>query len=150
MYNWTLCTRHAATTIIKSWSILFCLTSPRHCEANPKLFFLFFFNIYLFWETAHVRHSETAWGKGRERGRESQEGSALESDAGLELTNHDIMTWAEIKSWMLNWLSHPGARQILNILSIHQNVSFQKYNLQCYYHTLTVTSVLGCLGGSVG
>ena len=22
--------------------------------------------------------------------------------------NHEIMTWAEIKSWRLNWLSHPG------------------------------------------
>ena len=46
-----------------------------------------------------------------ERGRESQAGSMLsaESDAGLELTNHEITTWAKIKSQKLNLLSHPGA-----------------------------------------
>ena len=27
---------------------------------------------------------------------------------GLKLTNHEIMTWAEIKSQTLNQLSHPG------------------------------------------
>ena len=29
--------------------------------------------------------------------------------AGLNLTNHESMIWAEIKSQMLNWLNHPGA-----------------------------------------
>ena len=32
-----------------------------------------------------------------------------EPDAGLDLMNYEIMTWAEIKSWTLNQLSHPGA-----------------------------------------
>ena len=32
-----------------------------------------------------------------------------ESNVGLNLTNHEIMTWAEIQSWTLNWPSHPGA-----------------------------------------
>ena len=32
-----------------------------------------------------------------------------EPDAGLKLMNHEIMTWAKIKSQMLNQLSHPGA-----------------------------------------
>ena len=32
-----------------------------------------------------------------------------EVDAGLTLPNCEIMTWAEIKSWVLNWPSHPGA-----------------------------------------
>ena len=47
----------------------------------------------------------------RMRERESQAGSVLsaEPDAGLYLTNCDIMTWGEIKGWMLNWLSHPNA-----------------------------------------
>ena len=35
--------------------------------------------------------------------------SRLCTDMGLDLTNLEIMTWAEIKSWMLNWLNHPGA-----------------------------------------
>ena len=30
-------------------------------------------------------------------------------DAGLKLINREIMTWTEIKSQMLNWLSQPGA-----------------------------------------
>ena len=32
-----------------------------------------------------------------------------EPDVGLDLTNHEIMTRAEIKSRMVNQLSHPGA-----------------------------------------
>ena len=45
--------------------------------------------------------------------RESQAGSFLtvstEPNAGLEPTNHKIMTQAEIKSQTLNQLSHAGA-----------------------------------------
>ena len=33
---------------------------------------------------------------------------STELNVGLELTNHEIMTWAEIKSQRLNQLSHPG------------------------------------------
>ena len=33
----------------------------------------------------------------------------VESNMGLKLTNLEIMTWAEIKSQMLNQLSHPDA-----------------------------------------
>ena len=31
-----------------------------------------------------------------------------EPDAGFNLTNQEVMTWVEIKSWTLNRLSHPG------------------------------------------
>ena len=34
---------------------------------------------------------------------------SVEPDTGLELTNGEIMTRAEIKSWMFKGLSHPGA-----------------------------------------
>ena len=55
-------------------------------------------------------------GRGSGRGRERIPGRlstvSMELDVGLELTNHEIMTWAEIKSWMLNQLSHPGAPHI--------------------------------------
>ena len=47
----------------------------------------------------------------QERGRESQVGLhavRAEPDARLDHTNHEIMTWAQIKSQMLNGLSHPG------------------------------------------
>ena len=49
----------------------------------------------------------------RQRQRESQGGSTLsvDPDMGLNLTAADweIMTWADIKSQMLNKLNHPGA-----------------------------------------
>ena len=44
--------------------------------------------------------------------RESQAGSTLllwTLEAGLKLTNDEIMTSVYTKSQMLNWLSHPGA-----------------------------------------
>ena len=34
---------------------------------------------------------------------------STEHDAGLELTNREIITWGETKSQKLNQLSHPGA-----------------------------------------
>lgn len=34
-------------------------------------------------------------------------------DVGLELSNREIGTWAEIQNRMLNWLNHSGAPQIL-------------------------------------
>ena len=58
----------------------------------------------------HVRVHKL--GRGAERGRERIPSrlhiASVEPNAGLELTNHEIMTWAKINSWMLNRLSHPG------------------------------------------
>ena len=34
---------------------------------------------------------------------------SVEPDMGLKLTNHEPMTWAEIKGRRLNWLTHLGA-----------------------------------------
>ena len=47
---------------------------------------------------------------GSTEGRKSQADSlvSVESDAGLDLTTHDIMTQAAIMSWTLNQLSRPG------------------------------------------
>ena len=33
---------------------------------------------------------------------------STEPDEGLDPMNHEIMTWAKIKSWMLNHLRYPG------------------------------------------
>ena len=76
-------------------------------------------SIHLFWE-------REAWGVGRaeqrerervrEREREnSQVGSMLsvEPDAGLDPKGCEIMTAANIKSQMLNQLSHSGAPEII-------------------------------------
>ena len=64
----------------------------------------------------------------RGRGRERRGGGripsriravSVEPNAGLDLTNHEIITRAETKSRTLNQLSHPGAQTIciLNKLS---------------------------------
>ena len=66
----------------------------------------------------HVRASG-----GRGRGKEifKQAPHEAELDVGLDPTTvSEIRTWAEIKSWSLNRLSHPGAPggSVLNRLSI--------------------------------
>ena len=72
-----------------------------------------FFKMFLihFWDSM----SE---GERAEREGESQAGfhSVIkEPDMGLDPMNSKIITWAEIKSWLLNLLSHPGTPEI-NIL----------------------------------
>ena len=66
-----------------------------------------FFNIYYF-------EREYKQGRGAERERERENPKQdphrqAESNMGLEITNCEIMTWAEIENQMLNWLSHPGS-----------------------------------------
>ena len=73
-------------------------------ESLPAFIYLFyFFKFIWFWERERERERDsTPEGGGEEqRGRER----IPSPDAGLG----EIMTWAQIKSWMLNWLSHPGA-----------------------------------------
>ena len=72
----------------------------------------FFLDIYLF---LRGRETEREQERGRERegDTESEAGSRLwavstESEAGIELMNQEIMTWAEV-GCVINWLSHPGA-----------------------------------------
>ena len=67
------------------------------------------FLIYLFWESERD-WARTQVGKGqRERQRIPSRLCTVspESNAVLDLTNCEIMTWAENKSPMLNQLSHP-------------------------------------------
>ena len=60
-----------------------------------------FFNIYSFLRFRE-RQSMSGWGAEREGDTESKAGSRLwavstEPDVGLELMNHEIMTWAEFR-----------------------------------------------------
>ena len=41
---------------------------------------------------------------------------------GLDLTNYEIMTWADIKSQMLNQLSHPGTPEHSILSEIHSKI----------------------------
>ena len=61
--------------------------------------YYFFSNAYLFWESGERQ---------RERERENPKQPA-KPDAGLNIPNREIVTWAEIKSQMLHELSHLGA-----------------------------------------
>lgn len=76
------------------------------------LFFLSLLPIICFLERER-RHK-----RGREKGQERIPSSrdspctSTEPDAGLNLMNHEIMTWAEIKSRLLNRLSYPGASRV--------------------------------------
>ena len=68
--------------------------------------------MFIFEKREHM-HTNMQVGKGRQMGRlRIQSGFHADSrdpDVGLELTNHEIMTWAKIKSQTPNQLSHPGA-----------------------------------------
>ena len=76
----------------------------------------FYFKDYLFWETeteregGRERERMCASGGGAERNRipSRLHTVSAEPNVGLTLMNHEIMTWTEIKSWTLNWLSQPG------------------------------------------
>ena len=46
-----------------------------------------------------------------------------EPDVGLKPMNHEIMTWAKIKSRTLNQLSHPGAPIFILSVSLHVPVT---------------------------
>ena len=67
---------------------------------------------YLFWECARGRCAEREEEKEGKGEKESQAGCRLSAQIpiqGLNLTNREIMTWAEINCQLLNWLSHPDA-----------------------------------------
>ena len=104
-------------------------------------------NIYLF----VLRGSEhVSGGEGqRERERESQAGSTFSVVwSPIWTLSHDreIMTWAEVKSWMLNWLGHPGTPIIycqIGIILYGYTTSF--YLLTCRWTFLPQGCVLNCV-----
>ena len=74
-----------------------------------------FLNVYLFWKRERESMYEQGVG-GRERGNEREcrlHAVSTEPDVELKLPNHEIMTWAEIKSQTLKWLGHPGTPDFL-------------------------------------
>ena len=69
----------------------------------------FSFKIYLF-----ILERECAWAS--EQGVGQREHGAQPGRSH----NPEIITWAETKSWMLNWLSHPVASMIrASLVYIH-------------------------------
>ena len=83
--------------------------------------------------------------------------ASTEPDMGLDLMNHEIMTWAKIKSLRLNWLSHPSTlRYIFALTELGQlspkhsipfqytglNLSFQENSLELYLWIFILSIVL--------
>ena len=88
---------------------------------RPQNFLLFKKSfIYLFWERKREREREGERGRQHAQAGEGQRTPsrlyAVSEEHGtvLNLRNCEIMTWVDIKSWMLNQLSHPGAPQKLS------------------------------------
>ena len=67
-----------------------------------------------FWETEtdRTRAGEAQSEREREKIPSRLHTDSAQSDVGLKLKNHEIMTWAEIKNQMINRVSHPGAPKI--------------------------------------
>ena len=60
----------------------------------------------------------------RERETDRLRTVSTEPDAGLSLTNHEMVTWAEVKSLTLNRLSHPGAPTLSLLNFVLMFISF--------------------------
>ena len=77
--------------------------------------FIFLMFIYL-----KERERASMWAQVGERERQMKRKNAkqvplgTEPDVGLDLTNREIMTWAQIKSWMLNWVTLAPQNFIFN------------------------------------
>ena len=86
--------------------------------------FVFCFFVFLF---VFLREREIESKQGRDRDRIPSRLRAVSTgpDVGLEPMNHEIMTWAEMKSRMLNQLSHPGAPICLEF-------TFLGWNFSCF------------------
>ena len=72
-------------------------------EPSPFLMF-----IYLFIEVGRRDRK-----RGRQRIPSRLHAVSAEPDTGLEFTNCEFMTWAEIRRWMLNQRSHPSILVLL-------------------------------------
>ena len=72
--------------------------------------FIFFLSLFIYFEREGEGRAE------REGDRESQAGFMLAAQSpmwSLSSLNREIMTCTEIKNWIFNWLSHPGAPQVV-------------------------------------
>ena len=71
------------------------------------LYMLFYFYLFI-----SERERARAWAREGQRGRERipsrVHAVSTGPDVGLDLTNCESVTWAEVQSQTLNWLSHPG------------------------------------------
>ena len=105
------------------WSLYTCLWCQAILHVSPQPFLLIQASLLnfclcqiipvwvlcLFIYFEKERESEQNWGwgqRGRERISSRLRTVSAEPDTGIHLMNHEIKTWAEIKSQMVNQLSH--------------------------------------------
>ena len=114
-----ICACHSCVSV----NSLFCRFHVQlySCVSPISLKFIFnYFLKYVFFysrEREIEREGENMRGEGRGRGR--QAGCSVSADPW----SHDpeITTWAEIKSWSLNWQNHPGST-IFDFFMLHIEV----------------------------
>ena len=85
--------------------------------------------------------------KGRERIPSRLPVVSLEPDRELSLMNHEIMTWTEMRSRTLNWLSHPGA-PVSTSLKDMLLMFYWIFDLPYPPH-LSTLSIINCIRGLV-
>ena len=102
---------------MKHWELSYIVSEDAKWYSYlEKNFQVFFFSLFI----SRERRRKEEWGRGRKRGRDRIPSRlctiSSEPHAGLYPTNCEIMTWAKIKSWTLNWLSHPATPQVFYIV----------------------------------
>ena len=95
---------YLATTAICPEGLLYA-----RCFLNVIWFIQLFIFLSLFILRERERKHEQGRGREGERIPSRLHAVSAEPKTGLNLTNYEIMTWAEIKNQILNWLSNPGA-----------------------------------------
>ena len=102
----------------------------------------FFLKFIYFWEGE--REKEEGTGREREGQRiwSSLCADSREPDAGLELMNPEVMTWAEIKSRRLNWLSHPGTPTLGILNGLHWKYKGKWYVSTCAIQSRTPKEII--------
>ena len=76
------------------------------------LFYLFFIFLSLFWERERESASQRRAEIQGDRIPSRFHAVNTEPEAGVKLTNREIMTWAKVKSAMLNLLIHPDTPSV--------------------------------------
>ena len=105
--------------------------SPTTTGLNPlfsSVVFCLMFT-YLFWDRETDRETESQWGRGRERRARENPKQVLSAQSPMQGLI-SMVPGIKIKSWSLNWLSHPTTPlcSLLYLLKIPW-----KYDL-CYHH----------------